>query len=308
MFVDGIMRAYDQLWTGYPDGDRPPYKLAAPTFMDAYTGRQLTEAEAARAVSRFPAFDPTLPQPNQYRPPTQRDAWKPDPPQAGQRTNPLTGNSNRGSFRKSYGCDGGLDYGFVYTMRSGTAAFYDKRTESGTVHVSGPRSGCTNSIIPACGLLNLPYYYKGCTCSYPLPASLAMVNMPETFEQWSSWECRGRNVARHAARRINLGAPGDRITRAGTLWLDHPNVSGPSPAVDVAVERPMPATSISTRSLYAAAEGGPGSPPPVWKACGVWPCAGCDPTIIGSACTSPSPTNSRPARGSSTSRCKAGRA
>ena len=57
-------------------------------------------------------------------------------------------------------------------MRSGTAAFYDKRLESGTIHISGPRSGCTNSIVPANGVLNVPYFYEGCTCSYPLPMAL----------------------------------------------------------------------------------------------------------------------------------------
>ena len=72
-------------------------------------------------------------------------------------------------------------------MRSATPAFYDKRFESGLVNVSGIRTGCTNSIIPACGLLNLPYFYEGCTCSYPLPCGLALVNMPEEFEQWASW-------------------------------------------------------------------------------------------------------------------------
>ena len=258
MFVDGVMRAYDQFWTGYPDGDRPPYKLTPPIFMDAYTGRPLTDAEVQQIASRFPAFDPSTPQPNQYRPAKQRDAWKPEAPLAGERSNPLTGRPEPRAFPKSYGCDGGLDYGFVYTMRSGTAAFYDKRVESGTVHVSGPRSGCTNSIVPACGLLNLPYYFKGCTCSYPLPASLAMVNMPETFEQWSTWGAASTETVRDIQRvGINFGAPGDRMTRAGTLWLDYPNVSGPSPQVDVAIE-PADVNYFYQHSLFL--RGGRGWP------------------------------------------------
>ena len=86
-----------------------------------------------------------------------------------------------------YGCDGGFNYGNLYTMRSGTAAFYDLKSESGTINISGPRSGCTNSIIPANGVLNVPYFYEGCTCSYPLPMGLSLISMPETFEQWMSW-------------------------------------------------------------------------------------------------------------------------
>ena len=59
------------------------------------------------------------------------------------------------------------------------ATYYDKVLESGTIHISGPRSGCTNSIIPANGLLNLPYFYEGCTCSYPLPVALALIKLPQ---------------------------------------------------------------------------------------------------------------------------------
>ena len=87
----------------------------------------------------------------------------------GQMTNPVTGVVEARRYVKSYGCDGGNDYGHLITMRSATPAFYDKRIESGTINISGPRSGCTNSIIPANGVLNMPYFYAGCSCSYPLP-------------------------------------------------------------------------------------------------------------------------------------------
>lgn len=258
LFVDGVMRAYDELWMGYPDGDRPPYKLAAPTYMDVYTGRALAAEEIAAAQSQFPAFDATRKQPNQYRPATQLDPWSPEPPVAGQRINPLTRQPEPRRFPKSYGCEGGFDYGSLFTMRSGTAAFYDKRLESGTVNISGMRSGCTNSIIPACGLLNLPYFYKGCTCSYPLPASLALVSMPATYEQWSSWGAAGPDPVRGIQRvGINFGAPGDRVTEAGTLWLDYPSVGGPSPVVEVAVE-PASAQYFYHHSLFV--RGGCGWP------------------------------------------------
>jgi hypothetical protein len=91
MFVDGVMRAYDKLWKGYPDGDRPPYKLDDPTYVDVYTGRELAGAEIPPADARFPAFDADAVQPSQYRPPTQLNAWSPAPPVAGQRINPMTG-------------------------------------------------------------------------------------------------------------------------------------------------------------------------------------------------------------------------
>jgi hypothetical protein len=254
-FIDGVMISHDKAWLGWPDGDRPPYRLTGTNYMDVYTGRVMTAAEAAARLKSLPEDDLTAKQPDQYRPPTQKDPWSPAPPVIGQRTNPLTGRTEPRAFPKSYGCDGGVDYGLFYTMRSGTAAFYDKQIESGTVHISGPRSGCTNSVIPANGLLNVPYFYQGCTCSYPLPVGLAMVSMPESYEQWTAWgPGTGGPIQRIG---INLGAPGDRMTRAGTLWLDYPSVGGPSPAVAVRVE-PATAKYFYQHSLWI--EGGQGWP------------------------------------------------
>jgi hypothetical protein len=150
----------------------------------------------------------------------------------------MTGEKEPRVFPKSYGCDGGVDYGLLYSMRSGTPAFYDKRFESGTINISGPRSGCTNSVIPANGVLNLPYFYEGCTCAYPLPMALSLVSMPETFEQWASWGPVEGAALEGKVQRIglNFGAPGDRVTHDGTLWLDVPNVGGPSPDLRVTTE------------------------------------------------------------------------
>jgi hypothetical protein len=39
---------------------------------------------------------------------------------------------------------------------------------------------------------------------------------------------------------INFGAPGDRKTRDGTLWLDYPSVGGPSPEIQVRTEPEKP--------------------------------------------------------------------
>jgi hypothetical protein len=211
------------------------YPLLPPVLSDIYTGRVLDDSERADLRKKLQATSPSIAEPSQYRPPRQKDAWKPDQPMVGQRTNPLTGEMEPRAFPKTYGCDGGVDYGDFYTLRSGTAAFYDKTIESGTVFLSGPRSGCTNSIIPSGGLLNVPYYYEGCTCSYPLPTAMSLIAMPESHEQWSSWGESEIEPGKIQRIGINFGAPGDRITRDGTLWLDYPSIGGPSPKVDVAV-------------------------------------------------------------------------
>jgi hypothetical protein len=237
------------------EGKQVPYTLLSPVLSDVYTGRILAPKERLSTDIEFPHRDRLAIQPNQYRPPYQLDDWKPGEPNAGNRVNPLTGETESRAFPKSYGCDGGVDYGYLYTMRSGTAAFYDKRIESGTCYISGPRSGCTNSIIPACGLLNVPYFYEGCTCSYPLPAGLALVPMPPEYEQWAAW---GPGLATVIVRvGVNFGAPGDRMTEAGTLWLDYPSRGGPSPELKIEVE-PSSAEFYYHHSLWI--DGGSGWP------------------------------------------------
>ncbi|NQT54430.1 PQQ-binding-like beta-propeller repeat protein [bacterium] len=152
------------------------------------------------------------------------------------RVNPLTGIREARNVLKNYGCDAQpVDYGHVYTMRSGTAAYYDKRLESGTVNISGIRSGCRNNIIPADGVLAVPHWLGNCSCNYPNFTSLVLVAMPEAHEQWAAW---GPVAVEAPVRRmgINLGAPGDRMVRDGTLWIDFPSVGGPSPDFAIAVQ------------------------------------------------------------------------
>lgn len=241
-FIDGVMISTPKDWTDETTrSGKVDYRLLAPVFSDVYTGRVLGKNEAPGLRESFSKVDRETIQPSQYRPPQQKDHWKPKPPQAGTRTNPMTLESEPRVFPKSYGCDGGVDYGMLYTMRSGTPAFYDKQIESGTINISGPRSGCTNSIIPANGLLNLPYFYEGCTCSYPLPMAVALVGMPPEFEQWASWgelpleKTRGKIQVLG----INFGAPGDRVTEDGVMWLDQPEIGGPSPEIDFVTAPPL---------------------------------------------------------------------
>lgn len=234
-FKDGIMVSRPKDWRAERvKGDNTrDYPLLRPVFSDIYTGRVLDASEYPSVRARFKDFGLNERQQSYYHAPHQKTALNPLPPIAGERINPMTGKKEPRVFPKTYGCDGGVDYGFLYTLRSGTAAFYDKTLESGTVFISGPRSGCTNSIIPSGGLLNVPYFYEGCTCSYPLPTALSLVAMPETHEQWSSWGDDPIEPGSIERIGVNFGAPGDRKTRDGTLWLDHPSVGGPSPKIRI---------------------------------------------------------------------------
>jgi len=262
-FIDGVMISNPKDWTDASTREgKVDYRLLETTFTDVYTGRILTGKEAPALRQSFTEVDRKTIQPSQYRPPTQKDDWKPDAPRAGERSNPLTGETEPRVFPKSYGCDGGVDYGLLYSMRSGTPAFYDKRTESGTINISGPRSGCTNSVIPANGVLNLPYFYEGCTCSYPLPLSLALVSMPENFEQWASWGAVEPGSLDGKVQRLglNFGAPGDRVTHDGTLWLDLPSIGGPSPDIAVTTDPPLEKLETFYEHSLFLEEGGKGWP------------------------------------------------
>jgi len=209
------------------------YPLLPPVLSDIYTGRVLDDSERSDLRKTLKPSSPTKLEPSPYRLKGQPGSTKPGRLVVGRRVNPLTGETEARAFPKTYGCDGGIDYGGFFTLRSGTAAYYDKTIESGTVFLSGPRSGCTNSIIPSGGLLNVPYYYDGCTCSYPLPIAMSLVAMPQSHEQWSSWGSSEIKPGKLQRIGINFGAPGDRMTRDGTLWLDYPSVGGPSPKANI---------------------------------------------------------------------------
>jgi hypothetical protein len=260
-FVDGVMVSTPKNWMENQDERtrNSDYRLLPAVLSDVFTGRVMGSNEEIEVRKRHGKVDLENLQPSQYRPPHQANAWKPEQPRVGERFNPLTGEREPRVFPKSYGCDGGVDYGYLYTMRSATASYYDKRIESGTINLSGPRSGCTNSIIPANGVLSVPYYYEGCTCSYPLPMAMAMVSMPQTHEQWTSWGEVPPERLNGKLRRLglNFGAPGDRVTESGTLWVDYPSVGGPSPILPIKVS-PEGVTYRYHHSLRV--EGGHGWP------------------------------------------------
>lgn len=262
LFKNGVMVSRPKDWHAPRiKGDYSvDYPLLQPVLSDIYTGRVLDETEQMELRTTLSKADLTTRQQSYYHAPHQKTALLPNPPDpilAGERVNPMTGLREPRVFPKTYGCDGGVDYGLFYTLRSGTAAFYDKTLESGTVFISGPRSGCTNSIIPSGGLLNVPYFYEGCTCSYPLPTALSMVAMPESHEQWASWGDDPVKPGSIERIGLNFGAPGDRMTRDGTLWLDYPSVGGPSPQIRVVTKPEHPSFHYRHSNWFKGGEGWP---------------------------------------------------
>ncbi|MFP6763466.1 MAG: malectin domain-containing carbohydrate-binding protein, partial [Planctomycetaceae bacterium] len=156
------------------------------------------------------------------------------------RIHPVTGKETPWEFTKSgHHCNYAIASPHLMTFRADTAGFCD--IESGnTSRLKGFRSGCRNSLIPANGVLNAPNMAHGCICGYSLFTSLALVNLPQS-EVWS-YSALKFDSSKDAVRRvgINFGAPGDRQSESGTLWVDYPNAGGASPEIQVQLKGDSP--------------------------------------------------------------------
>ena len=81
-----------------------------------------------------------------------------------------------GSLR---GCGRALGCPHMILMRDGFGSYLDLATGVRT-SFRGIRSGCTNTMIPAGGLVSAPNYSHHCNCNYPVYVSLAFAPMTET--------------------------------------------------------------------------------------------------------------------------------
>jgi outer membrane protein assembly factor BamB len=151
---------------------------------------------------------------------------------------PLTGKLVEWTWSRNYGCATPLASEHLLTFRSGAAGFYDLCHDGGTGNIGGFRSGCTNNLIVADGVLSAADYTRQCTCSYQNQASLALVPMPEA----ELWTFTGSQKVEGVVRQVGiaLGAPGSRRGDNGTLWLEFPPVGGPSPRLALRTQPGLP--------------------------------------------------------------------
>ena len=132
------------------------------------------------------------------------------------RDDPVTGEPVAWTWTRNYGCNQPIVSQNLLTFRSGAAGYYDLANDGGTGNFGGFRSGCTNNLIVAGGVLSAPDYTRTCVCSYQNQSSVALVHMPEA-EMWTEFPVSGKGALQHLA--WNLGAPGTRRGVDGTLWL-----------------------------------------------------------------------------------------
>ena len=147
-----------------------------------------------------------------------------------QRIDPITEQQADWEFTKiGHHCNYAIASEHLMTFRAADAGFADLNSGGATGRLTGFRSACRNSLIPADGVLNAPNMAHGCTCSFSIFTSLALVHV-ETADLWTygAYKAPKGKIERVG---INLGAEGDRRDDQGTMWLDFPNVGGPSPNV-----------------------------------------------------------------------------
>ena len=108
--------------------------------------------------------------------------------------------------------------------RSACTAFYDLKQDNGVTLFGAYRPGCAISLIPAGGVLLSQEAAAGCTCSYPVRCSMAMIRKPERAQPWTVYVTPGElTPVKHFA--VNFGAPADRKDDEGTVWFCYPNPS-----------------------------------------------------------------------------------
>ncbi len=133
-----------------------------------------------------------------------------------QRDDPFTGDAVDWRWTRTYGCNTPMASTHLMTFRSGAAGYFDLAGDGGTGNFGGFRSGCSNNLVVAGGVLTAPDYTRTCVCSYQNQTSIALVHMPEA-EMWTTFPVEVRPNLRRL--HFNLGAPGARRDAAGQLWV-----------------------------------------------------------------------------------------
>jgi len=79
---------------------------------------------------------------------------------------------------RSGGCNYAVGGQNLLLLRSHCAAYVDLESRR-QYNLRNLRSGCSNSLVAADGLLNVPCFSVGCVCNYPIQTSFAMHHFPE---------------------------------------------------------------------------------------------------------------------------------
>lgn len=171
------------------------------------------------------------------------------------RRNPLTGREQPWSWVGAIRCGTQNFSRHLALFRSGAAAFAELEGWATTANLPGVRPGCTNSLVVADGILNVPDYTRTCSCSYQQQTSMGLVHMP-LAEMWTYTELPTDKAGAIERLGVNFGAPGSRLDRKSeTLWLAYPVQVLPAPEVSLGVEVDDDAVWFHQHSAVIADDG-----------------------------------------------------
>lgn len=113
--------------------------------------------------------------------------------------------------------------------RSYSGAIYDLTEDRGLELFGAIRPGCWLNMVSANGLMLMPEASSGCTCSFPVRCSIALVHKPSRAPgNWTVFiDDSQMTPAKHLA--VNFGAPGDIRDAQGTMWFGYPRPVTVSP-------------------------------------------------------------------------------
>jgi len=83
----------------------------------------------------------------------------------------------KASVRGGNGCNHAVANENLFFRRTFTAAYFDIHTGR-AYYIRNARSGCTNSLIPADGVVSAPCFSVGCVCNHPLETSFCLIHLP----------------------------------------------------------------------------------------------------------------------------------
>ncbi|MCK5802354.1 MAG: PQQ-binding-like beta-propeller repeat protein, partial [Lentisphaeria bacterium] len=137
------------------------------------------------------------------------------------RVNPLTGGDSKWQFcRPGHHCGNVVGSPNMLFFRSASLAYYDLLGDYGTSHFGAQRTGCWINTLPANGLVMMPEASSSCQCAFPLQCTVVFKPRKQN-RVWGLYSVEG-NTTPIKRLGINFGAPGDRKSADGALWLAWP--------------------------------------------------------------------------------------
>jgi len=153
---------------------------------------------------------------------------------------PMTGETEEWAWVGALRCGTQNFSEHLVTFRSGAGGFSDLTREGMSGNITGFRPGCTNNMVVADGMLNIPEYSRGCECSYQNQTSMGLVHLPEYEhhnEMWTFGPISDPVPGSIERAGINFAAPGNRLDdNRNVLWVEYPKMVGPAPDLSVTIE------------------------------------------------------------------------